>query len=138
MGFKQELNAKEHGVYRLRYHIVFVTKDRRKCFTAEMLKHFAAIAARLCEQWSCRLIESNGEPDHVHLLVETQPTTPLTKLINNLKTVSSRLLRRDFAAHLAKSYRKPVLWSPSYCLITCGGAPLAIIRQYIEHQAGAD
>jgi putative transposase len=55
-----------------------------------------------------------------------------------LKTVSSRLLRRDFGAHLARHYRKPVLWSPSYCLISCGGAPLEIIKQYIQNQAGAD
>jgi hypothetical protein len=93
---------------------------------------------RLCVQWRCQLLECNGEPDHVHLLVETEPTTPLTKLINNLKTVSSRLLRRDYGAHLARHYRKPVLWSPSYCLISCGGAPLDIIKHYIQNQAGAD
>jgi len=138
MATRQELSAKEHCVYRLNYHIVFVTKYRRKCLTADMLTNLGAIAARLCTQWRCRLIEFNGEPDHVHLLIETEPTTPLTKLINNLKTVSSRLLRRDFAAHLAKAYRNPVLWSPSYCLISCGGAPLEIIRQYIANQAGAD
>ena len=138
MGAKQELNAKEHCAYRLHYHIVFVTKYRRKCLTAEMLESLTAIVGRLGEQWQCHLIECNGESDHVHLLLETQPTTPLTKLVNNLKTVSSRLLRRDFGAHLQKCLRQPVLWSRSYCLITCGGAPLEILRQYIENQAGAD
>jgi putative transposase len=89
-------------------------------------------------QWRCQLQECNGEPDHVHLLVEAEPTTPLTKLINNFQNVSSRLLRRDYGAHLARHYRKPALWSPSYCLISCGGAPLQIIKQYIRNQAGAD
>jgi hypothetical protein len=54
------------------------------------------------------------------------------------KTVSSRLLHRDYGAHLARHYRKPVLWSPWYCLISCGGAPLEVIKQYIQNQAGAD
>ena len=135
---RQELRSKEHCVYRLHYHIVFVTKYRRKCLDAGMLESFKATSARLCRQWGCELIECNGEPDHVHLLIESEPATPLTKLINNLKTVSSRLLRRDYASRLARFYREPVLWSPSYCLITCGGAPLEIIKQYIENQAGAD
>ncbi len=138
MKISQELSAKEHGFYRLHYHIVFVTKDSRPCLSGEMLASFRETTERLCAQWRCRLIESNGAPDHVHLLVETEPTTPLTKLINNLKTVSSRLLRRDYGSQLSRHYRKPVLWSPSYCLISCGGAPLEIIRQYIENQAGAD
>jgi len=74
----------------------------------------------------------------VHLLIETEPTTPLTKLSHNLKTVSSRLRRRDFGPQLARHYRQPVLWSPAYGLISCGGAPLAIIRPYLEKPAGAD
>lgn len=135
---KQELKSKEHCVYALHYHLVFVTKYRRRCLDAAMLAKFQEIAARLCEQWHCHLRECNGEADHVHLLLETEPTTPLTKLVNNLKTVSSRLLRKEFGNHLATIYRKPVLWSPSYAIITCGGAPLEIIRQYIQNQAGAD
>lgn len=134
----QELKSKEHCVYSLYYHLVLVTKYRKKCFNAAMLAQFHAIAERLCTQWGCLLRECNGEPDHVHLLIETEPKTPLTKLVNNLKTVSSRLLRKECSDHLAKYYRKPVLWSPSYALITCGGAPLEIIKRYIENQTGAD
>lgn len=134
---KQELKSKEHCVYALHYHLVFVTKYRRRCLDAAMLARFREIAERLCVQWGCVLTECNGEPDHVHLLLETEPKTPLTKLVNNLKTVSSRLLRKEFAGPLAHFYRKPVLWSPSYAIITCGGAPLEIIKRYIENQKGA-
>lgn len=59
-------------------------------------------------------------------------------LVNNLKTVSSRLIRKAFALQLHTVYWKPVFWSRSYCILTCGGAPLSIIKQSIEHQAGAD
>ena len=135
---RQELRSKEHCVFRLYFHIVFVTKYRRKCLDAAMLDSFRAISTRLCGQWGCELIECNGEPDHVHLLIESEPATPLTKLINNLKTVSSRLLRRDYSDRLARFYRQPVLWSPSYCLITCGGAPFEIIKLYIQSQSSAD
>ena len=92
----------------------------------------------LGKQWGCKVLEFNGELDRVHLLLALNPKTQPSKLVNNFKTVSSRLLRRDFSAVLSKYYYKPVFWSRSYCLISCGGAPLTVIKQYIEQQAGAD
>lgn len=82
--------------------------------------------------------EFNGEPDHVHLLFSATPSVPLVKLINSLKTVTSRLVRRRFSGHLSRYYWKPVFWSRSYCLISCGGAPLSVLKQYIEQQNGFD
>jgi putative transposase len=63
------------------------------------------------------------------------PNLDLSRFVNNLKTTSSRLTRRDFSDHLKRVYRKPVFWSRSYCIISCGGAPLSIIKRYIEQQA---
>jgi putative transposase len=123
-----------HCVYALTYHLVLVTKYRRRCITGPMLERFREIAAVRCEGWGGRLMELNGEPDHVHLLVELPPNLDLSRFVNNLKTTSSRLLRRDFADHLGRVYRKPVFWSRSYCIISCGGAPLSIAKQYIEQQ----
>ncbi|WP_134391482.1 IS200/IS605 family transposase, partial [Candidatus Methylacidiphilum fumarolicum] len=74
------------------------------------------------------------ESDHVHLLVALPPNLGLSRFLNNLKTTSSRLLRREFATTVARFYRKAVLWSRSYCVITCGGAPLTVLKQYIERQ----
>jgi putative transposase len=99
-----------------------------------MLERFREIAQARCEGWGGKLLEVNGEPDHVHLLVSLPPNLDLSNFVNNLKTTSSRLLRKEFAEHLAPVYRKPVFWSRSYCIISCGGAPLSIIRQYIEQQ----
>lgn len=135
----QALKSREHCVYALSYHLVLVTKYRRRCLSGTMLDQARDIAARLCARWECELREANGEADHLHLLIETIPAVHPIRLVNTLKTVLSRLLRRDHAAHLARFYpRHPVLWSPSYCLITCGGAPLETIRQYIQNQAAAD
>jgi putative transposase len=79
-------------------------------------------------------MEFNGEVDHVHLLIALPPNLDLSVFVNNLKTTSSRLIRKEFAAKMNRVYRKPVFWSRSYCIISCGGAPLSILKQYIEQQ----
>jgi putative transposase len=92
------------------------------------------IFAATLDKWGGTLLECNGEPNHLHLLLELPPTVQLSTGVNNLKTVSSRLLRKAYGAELARWYRQPVLWSRSYCVLTCGGAPLSVLRQYIEQQ----
>jgi putative transposase len=111
-----------------------VTKYRRKVINADMLKRLNEIFNETLEKWDCHLVEFNGEADHVHLLLSAPPNLQLSVLINNLKTVSSRLIRRDFMAIISKVYWKPVFWHRSYCIITAGGAPLDVIRKYIENQ----
>ena len=71
---------------------------------------------------------------HVHLLVELNPKAAPSVVANNLKTVSSRLLRKEFSAQLQQVYRKPVLWSRSYFVCSCGGASLEVIKAYIQSQ----
>lgn len=92
------------------------------------------IFAETLRKWECELVEFNGEADHVHLLFEAHPKVELSTLVNNLKTASSRLIRRDFPVEVRQVYWKPVFWHRSYCILTAGGAPLSIIRQYIEQQ----
>ena len=78
------------------------------------------------------LVEFNGEADHVHLLIDLPPKAALSMLVNSLKTVTARLMRRDHGKHLSQYFWKPVLWSRSYFVASCGGAPLAVIKKYIE------
>lgn len=133
---KQPVKALHHCVFNLNYHLVLVTKCRRKCITAPMLERLKIICTELTAKWECELLEFNGEADHVHLLLSLNPKVAPSVFVNNLKTVSSRLIRKDFGEELAKVYwNKPVFWSRSYCIITCGGAPLSVIKQYIEQQA---
>lgn len=123
-----------HCVYRLHYHIVFVTKYRRKALTDEMLTDAEGWLSPICQGWGGCLTEFNGERDHVHMLVELPPTAELSKFVNSAKTALSRRLRAKYKEHLARHYRKPVLWSRSYCVVSCGGAPLEILKQYIVQQ----
>lgn len=100
-----------------------------------MLIRLQEIFSTLCKQWECDLLEFNGEADHVHLLLELNPKVAPSVLVNNLKSISSRLIRQEFAFQLRKVYWKPVFWSRSYCILSCGGAPLTVLKQYIEQQA---
>ena len=129
-GFRSSGNAR----FRLFAHLVLVTKYRRRVLTGPMLDRCREILARLCETWDCTLIECSGEPDHVHALLDVPPKVRPSDLINLLKTVSSRLLRSEYPALRADYRGKPVLWSPSYFLVSAGGAPIEIIRRYIEQQ----
>jgi len=88
---------------------------------------------RVCNDFGCKLVETNGEKDHVHLLGEPLPHTTPSRLVNSLKGVSSRFLRQEFP-ELEKYYWKGGLWSPSYFIASCGGAPIDIVKQYIENQ----
>jgi putative transposase len=133
---KQQLQALHHCVFSLQFHLVLVTKYRRKAITKEMLERLRVIFEETLEKWRCELIEFKGEADHVHLLIQTNPTVQLSKLVNNLKTVSSRLIRRDFRVQLGRIYRKSVFWHRSYCLISSGGSSIKILRKYIEEQGG--
>jgi putative transposase len=133
---KQQLQALHHCIYSLHYHLVLVTKYRRKAITREMHERLHSIFQETLEKWDSELIEFNGEEDHVQLLFRTNPTVQLSKLVNNLKTVSSRLIRRDFSERLNRIYREPVFWHRSYCLITTGGATNEKLRKYIEEQGG--
>lgn len=126
-------SRKFHCVYSLSYHFVFVTKYRRAVFGAAELDELGRIWRGLLTDWGGELLEFNGEADHVHLLVRLPPTAAPSAVANNLKTVSSRLLRKRVPA-VRRFYKEPVLWSRSYFVSSCGGAPLAVIKQYIQAQ----
>ena len=123
-----------HCVYKLTYHLVLVTKYRKKCLSNEMINRLEEIVKKNCTDWEIDLIEFNGEADHVHILLDMHPNIMPSKFINNLKTVSSRLIRKEFEEELKPYYWKPVLWTRAYCLLTTGGATIDVIREYIQKQ----
>ena len=91
------------------------------------------IFEEVCNKFEAELIEFEGETDHVHLLIHYPPKLSLSKLVNSLKGVSSRLLRKH-VKEVQRYYWKGVLWSPSYFAGSCGGASLDILKQYIQNQ----
>jgi putative transposase len=113
--------------------LVFVTKYRRDVLSQLAIRDLSAIFARVCGDFGAQLVECNGEDDHVHLLVEYPPQISISKLVNSLKGVSSRLIRAE-RPEIRGRYYKGTLWSPSYFAASCGGAPISILKQDVGQQ----
>ena len=114
-------------------HLVFVTKYRRGVFTKEIIDDLRTIFASVCADFEAELVEFDGEDDHVHLLVNYPPKVAVSKLVNSLKGISSLLIRKNYPS-IKERLWGGALWSPSYFAGSCGGAPIAGIRKYIEQQ----
>lgn len=131
----QQLNMSGHSAFRLFYHVIFTTKYRRKVIHVEMLKRLEAIFRETLEKWRCRLVEFGGEADHVHLLIDAHPALDLSQMIGNLKAVSARRIRREFAQHVRRYYWKPFFWNSAYAVISVGGrASIETLLRYIQEQ----
>lgn len=114
-------------------HLVFVAKYRRRVFDSDAIARLRAIFGKVCADFEADLIDMDAADDYVHLLVDYPPKVAVSNLVNSLKGVSSRLLRKE-RPDIQKRYWKGVLWSPSYFASSCGGAPISIVHQYIEQQ----
>ena len=133
MRLSSEIRHGRHCVFQLHVHLVFVAKYRRKVFDADALQRLRTIFEKVCIDFQAQLVEMNGETDHIHLLIHYPPKHSVSTLVNSLKGVSSRLLRLK-RPDRERRYWKNVLWSPSYFAASCGGAPIDIVKRYIEQQ----
>jgi putative transposase len=131
---KLDLTHGRHVVYNLHAHLVFIPKYRRKIFTQEILNHLEKMFNACCLKFESKLVEFNGEEDHVHLLISYPPKVSLSKLVNSLKGCSSRMIRKHRYPTITNALWKGSLWSPSYFVGSCGGAPIDLLRKYIENQ----
>lgn len=127
-------NKNCHSLYRLEYHLIIVTKYRKPCITEEMLEYLETESRRILAMQGVELLEMNGEADHVHLLISAPPQVCLANVINSLKSSTSRLVRKRYEKYLSKFYWKPYFWNRSYLILSSGGAPIEVIRQYIQEQ----
>ncbi len=131
------MKSGSHVVYDIHLHIVFITKYRRQVLTQPMLERMSEVVKRVLESNRCELSELNGEPDHVHLLVDMHPDNNISNLVSSLKSATSRILRKDFKDEIDKVYwGKAKLWHDAKCIVSCGGAPLEKVKQYIQEQSG--
>jgi putative transposase len=119
-----------HSVTLLYTHLVFVTKYRKKVFTNEHIEYMTEVCTTVAKKMGFKIVQLNGESDHIHVLIEYPPKLSISQIVNSLKGVSSRMLRQKYELkpHLEH------LWSPSYFAVSCGGAPLAKIKEYIQNQ----
>ena len=128
-----ELDNNAHSVFLLHYHLVLVVKYRRQVFDETISERAKEIFVYIAPKYNITLQEWNHDKDHVHILFRAHPNSEISKFINAYKSASSRLLKKEFPEIRQKLW-KEYFWSQSFCLLTTGGAPIEVIRKYIETQ----
>jgi putative transposase len=131
MSTKRAYKSNRNVYYSCKYHVVWCPKYRRKVLVDGVALQLATIIGEVCQEHQAEVLSLDIQPDHVHLLVEVDPQFGIHRLVRLMKGHSSRLLRQEFPK---LKTRMPTLWTNSYFVSTVGGAPLAVIKQYIEHQ----
>lgn len=131
MSKKEQLKSNNNVVFSCKYHVVWCPKYRRKVLVDEIAIRLKMLIQQKALELKSEIIEVEVMPDHVHLLVEVDPQFGIHRLVKNIKGYTSRMLRQEFKTLRT---RLPTLWTNSYCVITCGGAPLSVIKKYIEEQ----
>ena len=133
-GDKQmELDNNNHSVFLMYYHLVLVIKYRRKIVDEVISDRLKEIFESLSSNYNITLQEWNHDKDHVHILFKAHPNSELSKFINAYKSASSRLIKKEYQ-QIRQALWKEYFWSRSFCLLTTGGAPIEVIKRYIESQ----
>jgi len=130
---KNELESGGHSTFLLTFHLVWCVKYRRKVISDVIGDRLKEILEALIVDAECSVMAIETNIDHIHVVFRAKPTHQLSKLINTLKGVSARRLFKEFPQLKDKLYRGH-LWSPSYFIVTVGGAPLEVIKRYVEEQ----
>jgi putative transposase len=136
MASARDFRTGRHVVHQLQAHLVFVPKYRRGVITKRVFATLQSAWEQVCTDFECELRESGWETDHVHLLVSYSPKVALSRLVNSLKGVSARRLRAENLPEVRTKLWGEHFWSPSYCVVSSGGAPLDTIKRYIQKQRG--
>ena len=128
-----ELDNNAHSAFLMHYHLVLVVKYRRKVLDDRISDRAKEVFEYISPKYNNTLQEWNYDKDHVHILFKAHPNTEISKFINAYKSASSRLLKKEFPQIRQKLWKEH-FWSQSFCLLTTGGAPIEVIRKYIESQ----
>lgn len=123
-----------HVVYDLHAHIVLTTKYRKEVFTERVEKVIIEKAKECCKRNESELLEAKSDKNHMHLLVSYPPKKSLSSLIAAIKSTTSKYVREQGFPEVEKALWGKHFWSPSYCVVSTGGAPLEVVKKYIENQ----
>lgn len=130
-----KLSTNSHSVFLLNYHLVLVVKYRRKIFDDQISERAKEIFEYIAPTYKIQVVEWNHDEDHIHVVFEAQPKTEISKFLNAYKSASSRLLKKEFPEIRTKLWEE-MFWSQSFCLLTTGGAPIEVLKKYIQGQGG--
>ena len=133
MDLSMELDTNAHSVFSLYYHLILAIKYRKKVFDDEVSNRARELFETIAPNYKIEVLEWNHDQDHIHVLFKAQPKTELSKFINAYKSASSRILKKEYPS-MKEQLWKEMFWSRSFCLLSSGGAPIDVIKQYIEEQ----
>lgn len=133
---KYQLDKGCHSVYSLRFHYVCCVKYRKKVLTPEVSSRLKEINLGVAKKFGVQIIEQETDLDHIHVLFASKPQVQLSKFVNSLKSVSARILFREFP-DLKKELWGGHFWSPSYFLASVGEVKLEDVKRYVESQGNA-
>ena len=131
--YSMKIDSNARSVFLLNYHLILVVKYRRKVFDDTISERAKEIFSRIAPNYNISLQEWWHDEDHVHILFRAHPKTAISKFINAYKSASSRLLKKEYPSIREKLWKEQ-FWSQSFCLLTTGGAPLEIVKEYIQSQ----
>lgn len=129
-----KFNRARTHIYDLKVHLILVTTYRRKIFDGDCLTTLERLARRALLKHRVDVIEMNGEEDHVHLLLSYPANLSISKMVSIIKQFTGYHLIRHHPEIMQPAWRKQHLWSSSYFAVSVGGAPLEILKQYIQQQ----
>lgn len=128
-----KLDTNSHSVFLLNYHLILCIKYRRKVLNDEISERLKEMFIKITDTYGVTLMEWNHDGDHIHLLFRAKPNTDLSRMLNVYKAASSKKIKNEFP-EIRQYLWKSAFWSKSYCLLTTGGAPIEVIKKYIETQ----
>lgn len=130
---KYKIDKGSHSVYCIQFHLVFCVKYRRKVLTETISQRLKSLVNEIALKFKVKIIEQETDMDHIHILFASKPSVTLSKFINSLKSVSSRMIRKEFP-EVKKVLWKDKFWSPSYFLASVGQVTLDDVKKYVENQ----
>lgn len=132
---KYVFDKNAHSVYSLNYHFVQCIKYRRKVLDfPEIIEELKSRTHKIAESYDIQITCVETDLDHIHILLNCKPQTPLLKFINNWKSATSKAIRNRYYERIKDKLWKDVFWSNSYCLITTGQTTLEQVKKYVEKQ----
>ena len=124
-----------HSVFSVRLHFVFVTHYRQPALSSQMLARLKEMLGQVANKMDCLLLEFNGEADHIHILLDFHPKNSIAAVVGSLKSSTARMLKKEFPEEVKKHYWGKVSFcSKSYYVASCGGAPIEVLKRYIQDQ----
>jgi putative transposase len=127
-----------HVMYSIHLHIYFVTKYRKKILSEAMGRRVLEVAQGICQTHKSEILECGSELEHIHFLLDLHPDNNISMLIKSMKSATSQMVQKEFPAEFRKTYGKgTALWGRQKGIISCGGAPLEIVKKYIAGHSDA-